>query len=124
MTLAMRVTDLVVELAAGEEEVIRGINFELHKGKIFALVGESGSGKSVTSLATMRLLPDALKITSGSVSIDGHDLFTLTESAMQSIRGRKVAMIFQNAMTALNPVQTVGATDCRGPEPAYAQIAG
>ena len=70
--------------------------------------GAGISDKSVTSLAAMRLLPDALQITSGAVMVDGQDLFELPESRMQSVRGRRVAMIFQNAMSALNPVQTVG----------------
>lgn len=106
--IRMRVKGLEVTLAGTDLKIIKGISFELRAGKIFALVGESGSGKSVTSMATMRLLPDALKITAGSVEAMGQDLFSLPESRMQDVRGRKVAMIFQNAMTALNPVQTVG----------------
>ncbi|MCB1675765.1 MAG: ABC transporter ATP-binding protein, partial [Halioglobus sp.] len=70
--------------------------------------GESGSGKSVTSMAAMRLLPDALAITGGAVHMGAQDLFTLSEAGMQNVRGARVAMIFQNAMSALNPVQTVG----------------
>ncbi len=104
----MRVAGLTVSLLGSEEKIISDVSFELQAGKIFALVGESGSGKSVTSMAVMRLLPDALKITSGSVEALGQDLFSLPESRMQEVRGRKVAMIFQNAMTALNPVQSVG----------------
>jgi ABC-type microcin C transport system duplicated ATPase subunit YejF len=104
----MRVADLEVTLAGTQTKIVKNISFELHAGKIFALVGESGSGKSVTSMAAMRLLPDALKITAGLVEAQGQDLFALPESRMQEVRGRKVAMIFQNAMTALNPVQTVG----------------
>ncbi len=106
--IRMRVSNLEVCLARSNENIIKGVSFELQAGKIFALVGESGSGKSVTSMATMRLLPDALKITNGSVEAMGVDLFDLSEARMQDVRGRKVAMIFQNAMTALNPVQTVG----------------
>lgn len=108
-SVCMRVTDLTVVLADSGEAIVKNISFELKAGQIFALVGESGSGKSVTSLAVMRLLPDALKISAGSVDIEGADLFGLSEARMQEIRGRKVAMIFQNAMSALNPVQTVGA---------------
>jgi peptide/nickel transport system ATP-binding protein len=104
----MRVSDLRVEVAEDGEEILKGVSFDLHPGKIFALVGESGSGKSVTSMAAMRLLPNALQITGGSVRVGGQDLFDLSESRMQTVRGRRVAMIFQNAMTALNPVQTVG----------------
>ncbi|MFT5710140.1 MAG: ABC-type microcin C transport system duplicated ATPase subunit YejF [Halioglobus sp.] len=106
--IRMRVSDLEVCLSGSKEKIIKGISFELQAGKIFALVGESGSGKSVTSMAAMRLLPDALKITAGAVEAMGVDLFNLSEARMQEVRGRKVAMIFQNAMTALNPVQTVG----------------
>ena len=106
--IRMRVSDLEVCLSGSNEKIIKGISFELQAGKIFALVGESGSGKSVTSMAAMRLLPDALKITAGTVEAMGVDLFNLSEARMQEVRGRKVAMIFQNAMTALNPVQTVG----------------
>ena len=106
--IRMRVNDLEVCLSGSHEKIIKGISFELQAGKIFALVGESGSGKSVTSMAAMRLLPDALKITAGAVEAMGVDLFNLSEARMQEVRGRKVAMIFQNAMTALNPVQTVG----------------
>lgn len=106
--IRMRVRDLAVVVADSGQEILKGVSFDLEAGKIFALVGESGSGKSVTSMAAMRLLPDALRITDGSVEAMGQDLFSLSESRMQEVRGRKVAMIFQNAMTALNPVQTVG----------------
>ena len=106
--IRMRIDDLRVALTESDTEILKGVSLELQAGKIFALVGESGSGKSVTSMAAMRLLPEALKITSGSVHVAGQDLFDLSESAMQTVRGRRVAMIFQNAMTALNPVQTVG----------------
>lgn len=104
----MEVRDLRVNLAETGEPILHGVSFDLLAGRIFALVGESGSGKSVTSLAAMRLLPDALQITDGSVNVGGQDLFALSESNMQTVRGRRVAMIFQNAMSALNPVQTVG----------------
>lgn len=104
----MQVRNLRVNVAETGEPILKGVDFDLIAGRIFALVGESGSGKSVTSLAAMRLLPDALQITSGDVRIGEHDVFSLPESKMRSVRGRKVAMIFQNAMTSLNPVQSVG----------------
>jgi ABC-type microcin C transport system duplicated ATPase subunit YejF len=107
--IRMRVKDLAVEVAKDGEKILKGVSFQLEAGKIFALVGESGSGKSVTSMAALRLLPDALTISAGSVEVDGVDLFSLSELRMQEVRGRKVAMIFQNAMSALNPVQTAGA---------------
>ena len=92
-----------------QEPILNNISFQLYPGEVFALVGESGSGKSVSSLAAMRLLPDVLKVTSGSVIFDNSDLFTCTEREMTAIRGDRVAMIFQEALTSLNPVQKVGA---------------
>jgi len=106
--ICLSIQDLSVVLAEDGSSILENVSIDLHAGEVFALVGESGSGKSVTSMAAMRLLPDALKITSGKVDIAGQDLFALPESRMLEIRGRRVAMIFQNAMTALNPVQTVG----------------
>jgi len=106
--VTMQVKNLRVEVAATGEQILKGVSFDLQAGKVFALVGESGSGKSVTSLASMRLLPQALTITGGEVHVEGRDLFALSEADMQTVRGQRVAMIFQNAMSALNPVQKVG----------------
>jgi len=106
--IRMRVRNLKVKVADSGDEILKGVSFELQAGKVFALVGESGSGKSVTSMAAMRLLPEALVITDGAVEVEGQDLFELSESRMQTVRGQRVAMIFQNAMTALNPVQNAG----------------
>jgi ABC-type microcin C transport system duplicated ATPase subunit YejF len=108
-TAALQVYNLRVEVAATGEPILRGVSFKVRAGEIFALVGESGSGKSVTSLAAMRLLPTALRITGGEVRVSGENLFALAEADMQRVRGRRVAMIFQNPMSALNPVQTAGA---------------
>lgn len=88
--------------------LINNISFSIGGGEIFALVGESGSGKSLTSLAIMRLLPEALRVTSGVILLDQQDLFQLPEYQMQKIRGKKIAMIFQEPMTSLNPVMKVG----------------
>jgi ABC-type microcin C transport system duplicated ATPase subunit YejF len=107
-SVVMHVEDLAVQVAETGAMILKGVSFELHAGEIFALVGESGSGKSVTSLAVMRLLPAALVITGGSVHVADTDLFDLPEANMQTVRGQRVAMIFQNAMSALNPVQTAG----------------
>ena len=91
-----------------DTSLINNISFSIGGGEIFALVGESGSGKSLTSLAIMRLLPEALRVTSGSILFDQQDLFQLPEFQMQKIRGKKIAMIFQEPMTSLNPVMKVG----------------
>ena len=104
----LTVENLEVSLRGSGERILKGVSLEVQAGEIFALVGESGSGKSVTSLAVMRLLPDALQVTDGNVSMPETDLFSLTEKDMQTVRGRRVAMIFQNALTSLNPVQKVG----------------
>jgi oligopeptide transport system ATP-binding protein len=87
---------------------VNGISFELGRGERLGLVGESGCGKSVTNLAIMRLLPKpAGKIEGGRVLFDGQDLVTLDENDIREIRGRDIAMIFQDPMTSLNPVLTV-----------------
>ena len=107
---ALQVTGLEVVLRdKSGQKILDNVSFTLNKGEIYALVGESGSGKSMTALAVMRLLPDALKITRGKVTLGDSNLFRLTEQEMGSVRGRKVAMIFQDALTSLNPVQKVSA---------------
>jgi peptide/nickel transport system ATP-binding protein len=92
---------------AGVVGAVSDANFEIHAGEVLAVVGESGSGKSVTALAMMRLHPRSTRIT-GSVLFNGVDLLALSEEKMRAIRGRDIAMIFQDPMTALNPVFTVG----------------
>ena len=95
-----------LRVAFGSKEVVHGASFDLHAGEKLALVGESGSGKTVTALSLLRLVGDA-KIT-GQALLDGRDLLTLPERQMQAVRGGDVAMIFQEPMTALNPLMTVG----------------
>jgi peptide/nickel transport system ATP-binding protein len=97
-----------LSIAANDSPLINDISFSIKSGEIFALVGESGSGKSLTSLAIMRLLPEALQVTAGAISLNKTELFTLPEYQMQKIRGKQVAMIFQEPMTSLNPVMKVG----------------
>ena len=97
-----------LKIAAGNLPLVKGISFDIKRGEIFALVGESGSGKSLTSLAIMRLLPDVLTITGGDIIFKDKRLFSLSESNMNTIRGRKIAMIFQEPQSSLNPVQTIG----------------
>jgi peptide/nickel transport system ATP-binding protein len=97
---------------ASEDSVVRaveGLSFSIEAGETFALLGESGSGKSITALSIMRLLPDAGRVVSGVVRMDGIDLLTLSETAMRGVRGRRMAMIFQEPGTSLNPVMTIGA---------------
>ncbi|MCC7275867.1 MAG: ABC transporter ATP-binding protein [Alphaproteobacteria bacterium] len=107
----LRVEDLQVRFrtAAGILPAVDGVGFELRSGETLGLVGESGSGKTVTSLALLRLLesPPA-EIRAGRVLLEGRDLFTLGEREMADVRGRDASMIFQEPMTSLNPVLSVG----------------
>lgn len=97
-----------LSLSVGNEMLIDHVSFDIGHGEIFALVGESGSGKSLTSLAIMRLLPEVIAIRSGEIRLKERALFDLPESQMQKVRGKSIAMIFQEPMSALNPVMTVG----------------
>jgi peptide/nickel transport system ATP-binding protein len=87
---------------------VRGLSFEVAQAETLAIVGESGSGKSLTALALMRLLPKTARIIDGAIRFDGVDLLTLPEIEMRQRRGRDIAMIFQEPMTSLNPVLTIG----------------
>ncbi|MFM9942872.1 MAG: ABC transporter ATP-binding protein [Hyphomicrobiaceae bacterium] len=110
MTL-LQVRDLATHFftADGVVRAVDGVSFDLAPGETLGIVGESGCGKSVTALSILRLI-DArtAKIVRGSVSLDGRDLATLSEPEMRSIRGHHISMIFQEPMTSLNPVLTVG----------------
>lgn len=97
-----------LQIEANGIELVKKIDFDIQAGEIFALVGESGSGKSLTALAIMRLLPEGLTVQSGQIWLNQQALFRLPEYQMQRIRGKQVAMIFQEPMTSLNPVMTVG----------------
>jgi peptide/nickel transport system ATP-binding protein len=96
-----------LRIAFGGKPAVRGISFALKRGETLGLVGESGSGKSATSLALMRLLPPGTAV-EGTIRFGGEDLLALQEKDMRSLRGREIAMIFQEPMTALNPVMKVG----------------
>jgi peptide/nickel transport system ATP-binding protein len=87
--------------------ILRDLSFDIREGEVFSLVGESGSGKSMTALSVMQLLPHASRV-SGRAEFGGTDLLTQSERAMCGIRGRDIGMVFQEPMTALNPVQTIG----------------
>ena len=91
----------------GSHLAVNAISFAIRPGETLGLVGESGSGKSATSLALLRLLPPTARLT-GSIQFHGRDLVTEPESAMRRLRGREIAMIFQEPMTALNPVMRIG----------------
>jgi len=104
----LRVENLVTGLQSGVA-IVDGISFDIAAGETFALLGESGCGKSMTALSLMRLLPDGVVNTGGSVRVAGIELFGLPEREMRAVRGGKMAMIFQEPGLSLNPVMTVGA---------------
>lgn len=92
----------------GSLDIVRDVGFSIMEGEAFGLVGESGSGKSLTALSLIRLLKKPLKISGGRILFRGNDLRTLSDRAMRQMRGDRIAMIFQEPMTALNPLRTVG----------------
>jgi len=111
MAELLRVEDLTVKFftSDGIVHAVDKVSFSIEEEEVLGLVGESGCGKSVTSLAVMRLLPvPPAKITSGKIFFDGKDLLQLSDAEMRKIRGNAISMIFQEPMTSLNPVITVG----------------
>lgn len=107
----LKITELTTEFRIPEGVVpaVNRVSFSLHAGETVCLVGESGCGKSVTALSVMRLIPDPPgRIVAGTIEFGGQNLLTLTEEQMRRIRGEKIAMIFQEPMTSLNPLFTVG----------------
>ncbi len=107
----LSVKDLVVEYRTGGSIVhaVNGVSFDLKKGETLGLVGETGAGKTSIAKAILRVLPDPpAKVPSGEIELDGEDVLKIPEKEMLKIRGNKAAMIFQDPMTALNPVKTVG----------------
>ncbi len=107
----LKVKDLNVIYKTDLETVyaLNGISFDLKKGETLGLVGETGAGKTTTALSILRLLPERnARVTGGEIWFDGIDILTESEKTMQGIRGEKISMIFQDPMTALNPVLTVG----------------
>jgi oligopeptide/dipeptide ABC transporter ATP-binding protein len=106
----LSVEDLRVEFwtQRGTVHAVNGISFDIAPGETLGIVGESGCGKSVTSLALMGILPRAGRITGGTAMFGDRDLFTLSDRELRRIRGRDIAMIFQDPMTSLNPVLTIG----------------
>src|SRR6202047_2540846 len=114
MTAATAVLDvegLRTELSSGRGVIkaVDGVSLSLRRGETLAIVGESGCGKSMTALSIMRLVPEPPgKIVGGSIKLEGRELLTLDEAATPSVRGNDISMIFQEPMTSLNPVLTIG----------------
>ncbi len=105
----LEVKDLSVRLRTqrGPADAIRDVRFDLQRGETVGLVGESGCGKSITAMALMGLLPEGA-VVSGSIRFDGQELIGQPDSVMRHLRGNRIGMIFQEPMTALNPVHTIG----------------
>lgn len=110
MAEALRVEDLHVTFGVGEDQVkaLNGVSLTLQEGEVYCLVGESGAGKSTMALAIMGLLPIAGSITQGRVIFEGEDLVQVSAEHMRRLRGDDISMVFQDAQSALNPVQLVG----------------
>lgn len=111
MTNLLEIEDLKVQFFTSEGVVraVDGISYNVEAGETVAIVGESGSGKSVSALAMLRLIPDPPgRIMGGKIEFDGQDLLQLDEESMRQVRGRDIAMVFQEPMTSLNPVLTIG----------------
>lgn len=108
--LTAEIKNLVVEFRTdyGVVQALNGLDLEIGRGKTLGLVGETGAGKTTTGLSLLRLIPDPPGvIVDGSIKLDGQDILSMSEKEMQDIRGKKVAMIFQDPMTSLDPVMTV-----------------
>jgi oligopeptide/dipeptide ABC transporter ATP-binding protein len=110
MTALLDVHDLRVSfpVPGGAIHPVDGVSFRVERGRTLALVGESGCGKSLTSLALLRLVPEPGRISAGSIRLDGEELTSLTERDMRAVRGGRIAMVFQDPMTSLNPVLRAG----------------
>jgi oligopeptide/dipeptide ABC transporter ATP-binding protein len=113
----LEVRDLHVQIASrrGIVHAVDGVSFEVPRGEAIGLVGESGSGKSMTLRAILGVLPPEARVTSGQILLDGQDLVPLRQSDLNRIRGPKMSMIFQEPMSALNPVMRVGSQIAEGP---------
>ena len=110
MNTILRVNDLVTTFRYGKKDipVVNGVSFEVHEGEILGIVGESGCGKSVTSLSIMRLINPPGKIAQGEILLGDTDLTKGPANKLHRLRGKDIAMIFQEPMTSLNPLQTIG----------------
>ena len=106
--LSVRNLRLDIPTGSGTLHAVRGIDFDLNRGETLCIVGESGSGKSLTSLALMGLLGKSIKRNADRMTFDGTELTTASQSQMRKLRGARMAMIFQEPMTSLNPAYTIG----------------
>jgi oligopeptide transport system ATP-binding protein len=106
--LSVRDLTVAFDTRHGSFDAVRRVSFDVGAGRTLGVVGESGSGKSVTAMALMQLLPEAARVVSGEVRFANRDLGTLTERQMQAVRGREIAMVFQDPMASLNPILTIG----------------
>src|SRR5213593_4004928 len=107
--LELRNLTVAFDTERGQIRPVRDVSLSIYPGQTVALVGESGCGKSVTAMSVLRLIPSPPgKVLGGSALFDGRDLLTLPEREMRSVRGGQIAMIFQEPMTSLNPVYTIG----------------
>src|SRR3954469_20943610 len=101
--------NVAFETSRGDVRPVRDVSMTIYPGQTLAVVGESGCGKSVTAMSILRLIPSPPgKVLGGRVLFEGRDLLTLSEREMRSVRGKEIAMIFQEPMTSLNPVFTIG----------------
>ncbi len=117
MLLSVRNLGVRFPTPHGELQALDDVSFELRRSRTLAIVGESGSGKSVLSRAILRLLPaKALVAPAARVTFDGVELLSRSRRQMQAVRGRRIAMVFQDPMTALNPVRTIGSQLVEGPQ--------
>lgn len=98
-----------LNISIGSQLLVKGVSFDIQKGQVLCLVGESGSGKSLTSSSVIGLLPETAQVTADEMLFEGHDLMVMDEESRRLLRGQDISMIFQEPMTALNPVMTVGA---------------
>ncbi|MBT0665460.1 ABC transporter ATP-binding protein [Geobacter pelophilus] len=116
MPYLLEVNELAVNIAAADREVraLKSVSFTVATGETLAIVGESGCGKSMTALSLLRLLPPGGRIVNGSISLNGIELTTLSDPEIRQIRGSRISMIFQEPMTSLNPVLTIGSQVAEG----------
>ena len=104
----LSVSDLTVRFKDAPANVVDGVSFAIQPGKTLAIVGESGCGKSVTSMALMGLLPDTATVQASASNLMGEPLLGMSDERLLDVRGNRMAMIFQEPMTSLNPVFTIG----------------